>query len=548
MKKEIIFLFNTLIFSSNVNPAQTISKLVTPVFYTDTIKQKDLNQSATSIYKISRPGRYYVASDLTFTPTNNNAIGIEIAASNVTIDLNTKTLNHNSNSRAGFIFIKLDGGNSNITITNGKILSDGNGKNAILIDRGSTVGSPVVNNINLNNLIIRKFNSSLINESGTSTVIANGLNISNVDMSNMVASTTTNTCNLNYRNNINIQDTTIHNCSTSSGNLANFHQASCNNTKFINVNCSNNSAASWILEFDIIGNHIYFKNCICSNSSSGSGAAIFAPYGNVITFESCSVFNASAGTDLQGFYPWNSKSVIYRNCIVKGSTGGVSATAFINNPTNGTLIENCTVSNISSPGQVIGFYDNNQPSSVIFRNCIAQKIYSSGADAYGFWIVNGKQHLFENCTARGCQSTGNYKAVGFYLINETNDCIFNCKSYSNYAPSNIGAGIYLDSSVTNCVTIGNQLFNNTGTSQYGYYDATALTSTTNWIAKNVAFGQGVSQVTASGPAYNSSKCNYFIGTASSVINDRMTFINDVSKEAMTTLDTAKTNWENVSVY
>lgn len=554
--KKLFILFYTFLSSSNINSAQIISELVTPIYYTDTIKQKDLNQSATTIYKITRPGRYYVASDLTFTPTNNNAIGIEIAANNVVLNLNTNTLNHNSNSRTGFIMIKVNGGYSNITITNGNIISDGNGKTAIIIDRGSTVGSPVVNNLNLNYLTIRKFNTSAITESGSSTIIANGLNISNVDISQIMAtSISTIMCNIVYRNNIIIKDSKIHNCSISpTGTYGSINLASCNNIRLLNINCSNNSSTTYAIEITFHASHnAYFKNCKLTNLTSSNGYAVGFNCGSGasnITLESCiaSNFSGSGNGRAIGYYLVGT-DMVYRKCIAKNlsNTGAIECFGFINYQSQSVLFEDCIVSNISNTNNVTYAFFDSQSTSTIYRNCIAQRISSSSRDAYGFYVTSGSKHLLENCTAASCQSTGSYKAAGIYLASESNDCILNCKSYSHYGPSNIGAGIYLDASVTRCVTIGNQLFDNTGTAQYGYYDATALTSTTNWIAKNIAYGQGVSQ-NIPGAGYVSTKCNYFVGNASTTSTDRSNFITDAKIQQISALDTAKTKWNNVSFY
>ncbi len=88
------------------------SKFVIPIF------QKDIP------YHITKPGQYCLVEDSVFTPTTNNGTqAIQISASNVTLDLNDKTLSNGDLSKT-FINVNgilIDANQSNITIRRGTV-------------------------------------------------------------------------------------------------------------------------------------------------------------------------------------------------------------------------------------------------------------------------------------------------------------------------------------------------------------------------------------------------------------------------------------------
>ena len=86
-------------------------KFVTPIF------KKDIP------YHITKPGQYCLAEDSVFTPTSSGTQAIQISASNVTLDLNDKTLSNGDLSKT-FVNVNgifIDANQSNITIKRGTV-------------------------------------------------------------------------------------------------------------------------------------------------------------------------------------------------------------------------------------------------------------------------------------------------------------------------------------------------------------------------------------------------------------------------------------------
>lgn len=559
MKIKIILVFFICTFNiSFISVVPDIGKFVTPVFYVSSIKQKDLNQTATSIYKITRPGIYYVASDLYFTPTNNNAIGIEIAASNVTLNLNSETLNHNSNGFTGFIMIKLDSGYSNIAIINGKLISDNGSTSSkgIYIDSST---SPV-NNITIKNLLIKKFNLYGIYEA-IGSVTANNITISNVEVSEIIDTVTGTQLwgfYITKRNNIIIENCSCNNCrvNNSSNTFICFFIGDLNapteNVKISNCNASSNTGFD-VTGYVVLGENISLKNCIsCNNTSVNYMNSFFPVACHKITIDSCSCINNTSTTGaVNGFWLYPNPTfsdIIIRKCLVL-NLKGFSANGFVNDlHSNCAIYDECSVKNlIATNGQAIGYY--NLANGSIYKNCLAQGISSTTAISRGFYSTGTSNCFFEKCSSIDNSSSAASYAIGFELEINSNSSIINCISLNNVCSTGTAAGIFIIT-CTNCISLGNQLYNNIGNSQYGYYDGTAFASTTNFLAKNVAYGQGVSQ-NIGGAGYNSTKTNYFIGTASATATDRSGLISDVTRRStpsMTALDSAHTNWTNISVY
>lgn len=576
MKKNLLFIlipFKLLCIENFDQIDQNITRqpgsFVTDVFYVGTIKQADLNQaSTTAMYKITRPGTYYVANDLTFTPQNNGVIGIEIAANNVTIDLNTKTLNHSTNSQATFNLIKIDGGYSNITITNGTIISDGGGASnvatAILIDRASSV----TNNIDINNLLISKFNGGDntscgggIIEFGASTSVANGLKISNVNINTITGNSTDDAyaCSIKYRGYINIENSKFNYIinTNASRNSYGIKLSTCTDINVKNCDSSYNTAANNCFSFWVTSNckDVNFANCnssVCTSNNNNVAGYYIDSSSYQIDIKECSC-SYNTGPYNFGYYLNGSTGIKVTSCEARTLTSTTWVWGFFN-VSDGANFNGCIGSNISltTVASTSGaFYNSAQ--NCIYKNCLAQYNNATAAsqNMMGWYSVNlyatNKNNYFENCIA-----TGNYGTAGvfgFFFNNETNTTISNCKSFANTS-AGIAAGIYFDVGCSNCVTINNQFYDNIGTTyQYGYYDKNGfVTGTTNLLTQNIAYGQGISQSGLTGAAYNINKCNYLAGTGSISASDKSLFITDLNKQNMTPLDSANANFINISIF
>lgn len=576
MIKKILFIFMCASFANCFNEQENYSvedllkvsrglngnsNLVTPVFYTDTIKQKDLNQAAitgNAMYKITRPGNYYVASDLTFTPQNNNVIGIEIAASNVTLNLNTKTLNHNSNSQAQFNLIKLDGGNTNIIIKNGKLISDGGSNSslarAIMIDRASSVVSYII----CTDLLINLFNWGGIIESGASTTLANGLKISNVLITqiNGNSSTDANACSILYRDYVEIENSSLNNNQNTNANrnVNALVIQNCKDIKLINCNANNNLAAYDCYPYKFQNNSTSeFTNCNCiENIAQHNQNCFYFASCNSGTMQNCNSNKNTGAFDTNGFIFLTCNSITFKNCKCLGLTNSGSSAAtlhgFYMSSCNAFDFSNCDVSNLLATAneiELVAYYINNS-NNFIYRDCKAQNNNNTNPGMYFHAFLCGvsNYNIFDNCTVVG--NKGNdVNGINFAFSSKYN-IAKNCKVYSNSGVNVYGLNIY-DSNFYN-IYINNQIYDNIGsTLQYGYFDNSGA-GTTNWIAKNIAYGQGISQVITGAPTYNSNKCNYFPGRASISTGDFSNFIKDVPIQQILTLDTNLINWTNVSGY
>lgn len=577
IKKLIVLLFTCLLMNceeSNdlskikrgLKSQRTVSSnccqnnLVTQVFFEEQIKQPDLNQSATtgnSMYKIVLPGRYYVAADLSFIPTQTGVIGIEIAASNVILDFNSKTLKQISNNSASpFYLIQIDPGVSNVTIMNGKLISDGiNLATAIKIQK-------IANNINVNNLEINKCTGGGIIEEELN-IQSNGLTVSNVQVteSNGNSSNAGIAISITSRSNIDINNSTFNNNINTTQSIIPIIIGGSSNIKLTNLDTSFNFSQSGVFIGYSLSTcrNMELTNCSTSTSQTfteglltfGAGISITDCFD--ITMKNCEVKNIFAPI-CEGINILTTDGIKMNSCRVASLSG-----TFVNGfslTTTGAQLYKCEAVNISSsgdvfPGSTVGFSIVNGKRNSLFE-CRAQDNICSNGFCAGFATSGNNlgdtaNNKFDKCLA--ISNNGQSSSTGFTLFNDLKTEIRDCESSFNSSTNGAGSGITL-SSCQDCVIIGNCLHDNSGISQYGIKDFTMPTK--SWFAKNISYGHGdiTSAISADGKSIVDSsgntplKHNYLFSLKYEQVSD---LIRETSSENMSTFSTTDI-WHNLSVF
>jgi parallel beta-helix repeat protein len=148
-----------------VGPVQSTFKTLTQVEPRTEINATNTPGDANSLRRITQPGSYYLSSNLTGI---SGFHGIEIAASNVTIDLNGFSLDGVAGSLIGVI---LDGTRNNIAISNGSASSWGLGGVHL-----TAFGTP--SNVRIENVIVSS-NSGFGISAGPNAIVVNCIAQSN---------------------------------------------------------------------------------------------------------------------------------------------------------------------------------------------------------------------------------------------------------------------------------------------------------------------------------------------------------------------------------
>lgn len=566
------------------------NNIVTKVFFQGNIKQTDLiatTGSGTAMYTINHPGRYYVASDLTINQTEDATIGIKITASNVILDINTKTIKHVGTDTASHTFntIQIDPGVSNVMIANGTMVSNGsNLATGIYLHKTTT---QTANNIELSSLSISKFNNGGIREESTLTnPISNGLTVSNVYIreTNGNSTTITSPFSITRRANVIVQNSTFNNNiqdTFSANDYRVFNLSNCPNVKISNCDVSFNKTGT-TNSISVYG--YYFLGCnnlelsYCNSSTNGAYNGncygyYFSQCGDVSINSSVAAniygWNLTTLKKIVGFY-LDCYSSKLDSCRASNITNFKSTDLFDINgfliTSTGTEVRKCEALNIFSPkggnssGSIIcGF--TNYGNNCIYSECKAQNIKGINNDGnIGFRVKYGRNNKFDKCVATNAVSYNvSTTGTGFYFSQETNSIISNCEISNNGClnlPSTvfgIGAGIIFDDlngGCSSCLVLNNRLVNNFGQRQYGFVDWTYPTK--NILIGNYAIGQGDtnSALSADGKTIVDSsgitpfKHNYLISYKYEQVPSS---IKETASENMDALSTSD-KYHNISVY
>ena len=317
-------------YATKIDKYIKLSQPITPSFYNGVIHLSDLNMSAGSgsgMFKINKPGRYYVAGDLSLAPVNNQVIGIEISTNDVLLNLNSSMIYQRvGNTKTGLIGIQVDGNVRNVRICNGTV----NGLNGS--DASDFMGGVV------------KVGS------GTDTVT--------------------------------IEDVIVSNCTTSNEELSGFLLDSCINVKLINcqsINNSNTKSGASGTNGNVCGFRLNAaSNCLLQGCvASGNVSTDLNSYG-IRVGDSCSnimVLNCRALNQRS-----NSTSVT--------TSAGFNIIDGTGNLVDGcTAIGNTSGTNASSVGA--GFILGGSELNTTLQNCLSQSNSGGTGTGYGITVAVG---------------------------------------------------------------------------------------------------------------------------------------------------------------
>jgi hypothetical protein len=493
---------------SEFKQADHTTKTVTPAFQ-NPIHPSDLSTSSNPQFTIKNSGRYYLSNHL--DRSHNTAAGtiLLINASNVFLNLNTKTIAPSvSGSLSTGTAIAVTKGKSNVQISNGSIigqdssanqkistginlsetsLSSGSGTSYqiklrdLRITRCKSIGitGSTINDLLIDNCQVQECSISSGNVTGGVLTTVNNLNIQNCDFSNHAA--TSGTC--DGLKLIDCVDGWLTNI-TANGNSGssyatginlNYSSVGCKNLQLNQINVSNNLSNAGIAIGLAINDSplISLYNCIANNNTSSAtdGAAGISLYNTSATSDNCKLINIQAnrnhGTDYTAYGLYIESSCNYLENIQANSNytaGNASVAGIYLTSSNSNTLKNCQADNnynsntgASSSANAFGIaiIGNNN----YCQNCSAsrnQTTANSTVRAVGFYCTAGNSNRFENCIANGnnaAHTSAAVKAAGFdFNSTETSTQILNCTANYNLAGNGTTSGasaraygIYFDS-------------------------------------------------------------------------------------------------------
>lgn len=239
--------------------------------------------------------------------------------------------------------------------------------------------------------------------------------------------------------------------------------------------------------------------------SVSTGNSVYGMWLQTCTNVSCSNVQSGGHIGSQGFgfrLDTNCFGCTFENCVARGNyatsaTAGQGAFGFSLSASNGCAFINCVSTSNQGALLAAGFYQSSCSANT-FACCKAlQNSVTPGsatALAAGFYSVSGASNKFQECEANGqtagtVASTLGYGAAGFYLSNEQQSSLFQCKALGNGSVSNhaaTAAGFYFDATlnpackfleIRECAATSNCTSATTGTTAYGFLDG--ATATTN---------------------------------------------------------------------
>lgn len=402
---------------------------------TKAINQTNLSSSATNMYTIQQPGRYYLGSNLQASPSSTNRRVIKINVSNVVLDLNGMTISQaHNNSQSGLNAIDIASNLSNITIMNG------------FINNVSDIGINVASG-------------------------CNNIRVTNVDISNCDGGG----AQFNTANTILLDKVSITKCNGTgtnaqvSNSAIGLYMTTCSSVKIDNCNFDSNQASG---SRDSYGGYILtctnvkIRNSSFSSNTGNSGRGLTLTTNCVsCTFDNCTFSNNQGTSGAGDGCVGTGQAFIYKNCKFLNNFGTSNASGLYVNTVTSCVVENCELnySNVTTSGSAFGLLINGGRGTVV-KNSTASRTGSISAAAYGIALLNGQGHIIDSCVC----------------------------SKNTTTTSGTTYGIYVENNVTNCIVTNNLLLDNTGAGDdYGYYDATAAgTGSTTMLGGNISFGHG----------------------------------------------------------
>jgi hypothetical protein len=477
----------------------------------------DYSSSTTlGLFTISEAGYYFLSTDLVVAPARSNLPIIYINASNVTLDLGSKSLavsttNHTPISTA----IKIAPYEENITVLNGNI--NGAGTFATM-DVG--IDSQDNKSVNLENIQIT--NCALT-----------GIKLTRDDNTSLNRIKTYNTgkiglfmyqCNTGY-----IENSTFSGCTADEAST--FGILACENQSFS------------------------MKNITITNITSTDGYAIGFYLGTSSSFV-CNDINISNNSSLgsgplcTGIYLSNSQGCTFESCTMNNNFAEHTASScfgfFSTDESQNNTLEKCNAMNNKCNGaKTVGFYLDGT-SNTRLHDCHSLSNYNKNTAAYGIFSDGGFHNFFKQCKANA-NYTGAGAAYGFALKDDERSIIEKCEASANDGGVDVGYGIALLGTCVQATVTNNKMFTNYGVDRcYGYKDFAAHTTTL--LRGNVSFGHGRVFVGGRSHPLDSGNMNYMLtfGSDDDTLNAQF-IIKESDWFDFRTFDSIVTDWFNFSI-
>lgn len=486
-------------------PHQIIS---TGISLNQQIASSSLKPSDTAaLFTINRSGRYFLSTDIHATGAVSTNTVILINVPDVILDLGGKTITVASTVTAtGGSAIKLTTGIRNVTIMNGTISASQHGN-------GFDTGITTSNNTNIMIDNVRIVNSKT---NGIYSYAANNFTMSCIETVSGQRGLYLDTCKRGL-----IADSSFNGTSPAGSAIATgISSRDSVGIEFNDVNTANNvsSASCYGLQMVRCSGFLFTNFDSTSNSGVTTVAGIFLDSSSGNRFVTCnSNANSSSSTVAYGFYSIaTSHGNVFTECVadLNGGSASTSGAGFYNLTGNNNVWNKCSAS-------------GNTGTST----------------AYGFYSQTGSGPVFKNCLANGNNSAGT--AIGIGINTTAGGVIQNCDSSSNLGTT-VAAGINLGGTCTLATVEYNKMLANTGTSQFGFRDQAA--DSTTFLRGNVAFGHGNVYNGSSEVISGNTTANYLITYTETADSMNPQFlIKEADIANMNAFEAASSTWFNFSI-
>lgn len=454
-----------------VHGAQRYIPLVGPgVTTSQGIMADKLNYSANAgagLFTINTSGYYYLADDLILsqTPSNTNPI-ILINASNVVLDLGTKTIAGNGNANTVLAGIQIANGISNVTVKNGVIngissaTSNANGFGVLV----NTSAASTVSHIILQDLSI--FTCGL----GVAVRKCNDLILSDIECTSNGPALNAAGSAFGYMGSLYLE--TVNGCRIKNSTFSNSGWQFAGSAGAVHIL---GGILSSCLDIEITDSH--FDNNTNDTSNTASGVYALGLY--LLNTSNCTITNATASNNTRSVAVGNScigiliqgasTGNVFTNCKSNNNTGTSSCYGFSvessSTGSNGNIFVDCmanlnTCTGTGATAAAVAVYGFNVSSSQSnqFKNCVANMnnvpstatlTATTAISVYGFLLNNADSTQFINCVANSnnlsstatVPATITAKVYGFYNLNCSSNSFISCQANGNNVPGGNNAGV-----------------------------------------------------------------------------------------------------------
>jgi hypothetical protein len=448
-------------------------------------------------YTILNPGTYQLCGSVGFAGLVTNTQILDVAASNVILDLNGYTLYQSADSGGTLDGIRVQD-RHNVVIKNGTVSNVNNTGIVITGSCNNIMIENIASNRNLSTGILIQdvvFTQSVITIK-TSSFVENALFggffsfTDSVDISNSIF----NSNKFSGISSQNCQDWNIDSCQFNNNRISGASITTCTNFSFSNSQMNGNKEVG----------------------TSSTCYGLLADTAFLLAFDNCQ-FNSNVNTGIDGTaYGLSAQNRCQEwhltNCTFNGNeaTNGFEGVGALirNDPQalRGFAFENCTFNNNKSndsggllTGLGIGL--RLQASGCSMKNCqFFNNVCSGGAAsslAAGLSVepnltfTSGNNLCINSIAQANTGGSANVSAKGFNVAANGAEChFFSCDAVNNINLFG-GPAVGFDfAATTTAMVIQNcQAYANNGTGSFGFRDANAVLS--NWYIGNKSFGHGV---------------------------------------------------------